>query len=233
MIARSHCSKSRNVLTTCREASMFKKISTFVLFLLLAVASIEGASAQNASIIPNLGISKDMRSVTSNRWNMGFNLGLNAFWPVSGVISLGGRAAYHHWGADADGWAADYAKNFGTGYSYTVQSSSGSQSVIELIPSLKIATSSGDSPTTLDVQFGVGMFLVSVSDVKIGGSFRTGFSSGTADVTFASESLTGFGFQAGLPLTIARRFQILPLYSLYWAGGDAYHHITFNAGIVL
>jgi hypothetical protein len=212
---------------------MSKKCRLIALTVMLLAFCTESALAQKAAFIPNAGLSKDMRSVTSNRWNMGFNLGLNAFWQVSEVLSLGGRIAYHSWGADADGWAEDYAKDFGSGYTYTVARSSGSQSVIEIIPSLKIATSSGDSPTKLDIQLGAGIFLVSPSDVKVGGSFRSAFSSGTIDVTFFGESLTGFGFQAGLPLTIAGRFQILPLYSLYWAGGDAYHHITFNVGIVL
>lgn len=98
---------------------------------------------------------------------------------------------------------------------------------------MKIATSSGGSPTRLDIQLGAGIFLVSPGDVKVSGTFQSAFSSGTIDVTFTSESLTGFGLQAGLPLTFAGKFQILPLYSLYWAGGDAYHHITFNVGIVL
>lgn len=203
------------------------------LIVLLLAFSTHAALAQKATFVPNAGLSKDMRSVTSNRWNMGFNLGVNAFWQVSDIISVGGRAAYHSWSADGDGWAEDYAKDFGFGYTYNVTSSSGSQSVIEIIPSVKIATSSGDSPTKLDIQLGAGLFLVSPGDVKVSGSFRSAFSSGTMDVTFMGESLTGFGFQAGLPLTISGRFQILPLYSLYWAGGDAYHHITINAGIVL
>ncbi|MDP2886308.1 MAG: hypothetical protein Q8P51_14935 [Ignavibacteria bacterium] len=212
---------------------MSRKCTLMVLSMLLLVLSTEGAFAQKASFAPNAGISKDMRSVTSNRWNMGFNLGVTAFWQVSGVISLGGRVAYHSWGADADGWAEDYAKDNGPSYTYAVESSSGSQSVIEIVPSMKIATSSSDSPTKLDIQLGVGIFLVSPSDVTVSGSYRSAFSSGHITVTFGGESLTGFGFQAGLPLTISGRFQVLPLYSLYWAGGDAYHHITINAGIVL
>jgi hypothetical protein len=215
------------------EESMSKKYTLAVLTVMLLAFSAESAFAQKATLIPNAGLSKDMRSVTSNRWNMGFNFGMNAFWQLSEVVSLGGRVAYHSWGADGDGWAEDYAKDFGSGYTYTVGSSSGSQSVIEIIPSVKFAITSGASPTKLDIELGAGLFLVSPGDVKVSGSYRGPFSTGTIDVTFKGEALTGFGFQAGLPLTVSDRFQILPLYSLYWAGGDAYHHITINVGIVL
>jgi hypothetical protein len=205
----------------------------FLVATLILVAAFAGeVAAQGFTIVPNAGLSKDMRSQTSNRWNMGFNVGLNAFVDLPG-ISVGGRVAYHSWGADGEGWAEDYAADYGSGYSYTVSSSSGSQSVIEIVPSMRFSLLPPLSPAKLHLQLGGGLFIVSPGDVKIDGSFRSAFSSGTASVTFTGESITGYGIQAGLPLTLVGKIQILPLYSLYWAGGDAYHHITINAGIVL
>ena len=56
--------------------------------------------------------------------------------------------------------------------------------------------------------------------------------SGHATLTYGSTSLTGYGIQLGLPVTIAGVVQLLPLYSLYFAG-DAYHHFSVTAGVVL
>jgi len=187
------------------------------------------ATSQNVSIVPNGGISKDMRSETSNRWNMGFNVGAFIYFQASDLISVGGRVAYHSWGADGEGWVKDYNPSV----NYTIQSTSGSQSVIEIVPFVRIATSRSDNPVKLYVQVGGGLFLVSPGDVTVKGSFSTPSSYGTGEITFKNESMTGFGIQAGLPISISRLLQILPIYSLYWADGDAYHHYAINIGVTL
>lgn len=208
---------------------MLRASALLVTILALLVAT--EAVAQGITIVPNAGISKDMRSETANYWKMGFNAGLNAYVDLPGSLSIGGRVAYHSWSADGDGWAEDYATGYAAGY--TITSSSGSQSVIEIVPTLKYSLTPRISPLRLDLSLGAGLFLVSPGDVKLEGSYRTAFSSGTISMNIQNETLTGFGIQAGLPLTLVGKIQVLPLYSLYWAGGDAYHHVTLNAGIVL
>jgi len=212
---------------------MHRTLFSILLFLIVFALTTQCAFAQSVSFIPNAGISKDMRSKTSNRWNLGFDVGLNGFLSVAGPISIGGRVAYHSWGADGQGWADDYVKDIGGGYTYNLESSSGSQSLIEIVPSARYALLPAISPVQLDLQVGVGLFLVGSSDVSISGSYRSAFSTGHANVTFSNSSMTGVGGQVGLPLTFAGRIQILPLYTLYSAGGDLYHHITLNAGVVL
>jgi hypothetical protein len=56
---------------------------------------------------------------------------------------------------------------------------------------------------------------------------------GTGSITYTSQSLTGFGVQLGVPIIISRVVEIQPLYTLYTAGGDLYHHYTINAGFAL
>ena len=212
-----------------QEVPMLRASAFLVAILVLLVAT--EAAGQGITIVPNAGISKDMRSETANYWKMGFSAGLNAYFDLPGSLSVGGRVAYHSWGVDGDGWAEDYLKVYSAGYGLT--SSSGSQSVVEIVPTLKYSLTPKISPLRLDLSLGAGLFLVSPGDVKLEGSYRTAFSSGTISITIRNESLTGFGVQVGAPLTIAGKFQVLPLYSLYWGVGDAYHHITINAGIVL
>jgi hypothetical protein len=201
-------------------------VSASLLFLCPRVAS-----SQGVSIVPNAGISKDMRSVSSNRWNLGFDLGLNIFVKTSEMLSIGGRIAYHSWGADGDGWAKDYV---GTSLgSYTIDQTTGSQSVLEFVPSLKVALSGAGSRVKVDIQAGPALVIVGSSEVKVSGRFSSSFSSGQGSITIHNGSMTGFGLQAGLPISISDAVQVLPLYTLYWADGDAYHHITFNIGIIL
>ena len=210
---------------------MSRRLMIFVVSAFLLLMYPKDASSQSVSIVPNAGISKDMRSETSNRWNMGFNLGLNIFFKTSEILSVGGRLAYHSWGADGDGWAKDYVgSSIG---SYTVDQTSGSQSVLEFVPSLKIALAGDGSPVKLDIQAGPALVIVGSSEVKISGRFSSSFSSGQGSVTFTNGSMTGFGLQAGLPISISDFVQVLPLYTLYWADGDAYHHITIDVGIIL
>ena len=173
-----------------------------------------------------------MRSQTSNRWNAGVNVGAGVFFQRSGALSIGGRIAYHRWAADGDGWAQDAASDYGPSYTYSLEATTGHQSVLEVVPSIQIALRRTRSPVAIAGQVGVGLFLVNQSQVTISGTFGSPSTSGHATLTYGSTSLTGYGIQLGLPVTIAGVVQLLPLYSLYFAG-DAYHHFSVTAGVVL
>ena len=198
---------------------------------LITLCVAHGAQAQGVSIIPTVGFSKDMRSVTSNRWNAGLNFGAGIFFKRSDALSIGGRIAYHNWSADGAGWAKDEAENQGVS-SYNLESSTGKQSVIEIVPSVQYALTRGESKVKVAAQVGVGMFLVHQGEVSISGTFSAPGSSGHGNFTYGKTSLTCMGVQVGLPVTISGVVQVMPLYSLYFSG-DAYHHIALNVGVVL
>ncbi|HWP82187.1 MAG TPA: hypothetical protein VNN76_05995 [Bacteroidota bacterium] len=177
------------------------------------------------------GISKDMRSKTSNRWNMGFVLAGAALFNTSEALALGGRIAYHSRGIDGEGWVEDmYAGSSGT---YRFKEASGSQSVIEIMPLARLALSRSESPLHVSFQGGVGLFMVSESDVQITSSFTTTNSTGEQTVSFSDASLTGFGLQLALPLVFSRTVVVYPLYSLYSADGDLYHFYTLQIGFTI
>lgn len=186
----------------------------------------EAVRAQGFFLTVNGGLSKDMRSKTENMWKMGYNIGAHGFVSLPG-IAIGGRIAYHSWNVDGDGWF----KELGPGGIYTLKSISGSQSMIEIVPSLRFAILNPPAGMRVDAQVGFGLFMISTGDVVLTSSFRTTNSSGEQTQTFRSESMTGFGPQVALPITILGKVEIMPLYAAYSASGDWYNYYALNAGI--
>ncbi|MBI2619438.1 MAG: hypothetical protein HYW57_05100 [Ignavibacteriales bacterium] len=185
------------------------------------------AYAQGFSLVLLGGLSKDSRTQTESVWKAGLNLAGHAFVSVPG-ITIGGRVAFHSWGADGEGWLKEVTKSGST--SYTLNSADGSQTVIEIVPAIRLALLNPPVGLRIDLQIGAGLFLVSSSEVTVTGSFNTGTSSGQTTWVLATESLTGFGPQAALPLTLGGMIEIVPVYSAYNAGGDWYNHFAINAG---
>ena len=200
-----------------------------VLCTLLLIALALTAGAQTFSVIPSAGISKDMRSKV-NEWKMGFNIAVGGFFKTSETFSIGGRIAYHSWSIDGEEWAKDLY----TGYSsMTLDKATGSQSVIEIMPSIKFLLTQSEGPIQLSLQAGVGLLFISPSDVMVAINYRTYNSTGHIETKVITSTVTGFGGQVGLPIAFSRRIEILPLYTLYSAGGDLYHHYALNLGVVL
>jgi hypothetical protein len=200
----------------------------FVCLLLLT----EAAFAQHSTLVIGGGLTKDMRSKTPNFWNMGFVLRAAFVAPSSGALAFGGTAAYHSRGADGDGWAKHTAE-FNNLTTYSVSSVSGSQSVFEIGPSIRVRLSESESAIRPYFHVGAALLLISDGDVTIKGSYTAPGVTGTGSITYSSQSLTGFGGQLGLPLVISNTVEIQPLYTLYTAGGDVYHHYTINVGFAL
>lgn len=184
------------------------------------------ACAQGFFMTVNGGLSKDMRSKTENLWKTGYNIGAHGFVSLPG-IAIGGRLAYHSWNADGDGWF----KELGPGGIYTLKSVSGSQTMIEIVPSVRVAILNPPVGVRIDGQIGLGLFMVSPGDVTMTSSFRTSNSSGEQTQTFQGESLTGFGPQVALPITFLGKIEVTPLYAAYSAKGDWYNYFALNAGI--
>lgn len=202
---------------------MMRRCLLIVPLLMLFLAG--SACAQGFFMTVNGGLSKDMRSKTENFWKMGFNIGAHGFVSLPG-IAVGGRIAYHSWSADGEG----RIKEYNPGVNYTINNVSGSQSMIELVPSVRLALVNPPVGMRVDLQAGFGLFFVSPGDVTISGTFTAPGQSGSGSVTFKSESLTGFGPQVAVPFTIAGKVEIMPLYAAYSAKGDWYNYYALNAG---
>jgi hypothetical protein len=184
--------------------------------------------AQQLAIELAGGISKDMRSQTSNRWNTGFALSGSLFAGVVDWLSVGGRIGYHSRGIDGEGWAEDMYSGFSG--SYTVRDAKGTQTLIEVLPALRFHLSRDQAPTMVYFQAGAGFFLVSESDIEITTSYQSTNVTGQETVSYSDNTLTGIGVQLALPFVISRTISLYPLYSLYLGGGDLYHFYALQLG---
>lgn len=190
--------------------------------------------AQQSILIFQGGMSKDMRSQTSNRWNSGPDFAISYFVQKSDRLSIGGQVSYHRWKADGKGWLEDFRGYVLDSYStYSLKNSSGTQTVFEITPSARYKLSESNAPVSFSLQVGANLVLANESDVIVGYDYTLPNTIGFEEFTITSTSLTGFGIQLGVPITISNRFEVLPLYSPYFAGGDIYHHYAINLGIAL
>lgn len=207
---------------------MIRRIILVSAYFFIFVLFVESLSARQVKLLLNGGISKDMRSQTSNRWNSGFNVGAQVFISPTGKLSFGGRAAYHSRGIDGEGWVTDL---FPSNYRY--KNASGTQTVIELAPSLRYELTPSLSPVSVSLQAGGGLFLVSESEISITATFSSPTVSGEETRVYSASSLTGIGVQLGLPVSFLGRFEVLPLYCAYNGGGDWYNFYALNIGFSL
>jgi len=204
-----------------------KHLKSIIIGIVLVAMLSPTLFAQSFRIIPFAGLSKDMRSGT-NMWNMGFTLGAQGFAAVSPDFWIGGRIALHSWGSDGQGWFEDLY-----GSPYVFSSASGSQTVFEIMPSIRYLFTHSEGGVNVAGQAGLGLIFVGGSDVTVNVSWHTTYSSGTGAMTLSSEGMMGFGLQLGVPVTVAKIVEIMPIYTLYLAGGDLYHHIALNVGVRL
>lgn len=209
---------------------MLRKFSAVILSVATFLMISTTAFSQGISIIPHGGLSKDMRSQTANYWETGFNIGAYLFISVPGPLSFGGKVTYHSWSVDGDGWMKDF---FPTSPTYRLDKSSGSQSVIEIMPALRYTLSPPLVPVKFSLQGAAGLLIVTASDVVVRGSYSTSNSSGSREQTIGGQTLTGFGLQVGPVISIASLIEILPMYTVYSAGGDLYNHYAIDIGITL
>ncbi len=195
--------------------------------IVLACLLSQSAVSQGIALSIVGGISKDSRTQTENLWNTGLNVAAHGFISLPG-LTLGGRIAYHSWSVDGEGWLKELDPN--TTYTYTLKNATGSQTVIELVPSARFAVINPPVGLRVDAQVGAGLFLVSQSVVEVTGSFQAPNVTGEATVRISEQSLTGFGVQAGIPVSFGP-IEVIAIYSAYNAGGDWYNHYALNAGI--
>ena len=197
----------------------------FTLFFMVNVTN-----AQGLAIIPNVGIAKIMGD-NGDLWNLGFTAGVNVFYPTHKVVSFGGRIAYLQTSPKGE-----EILNLGAGapLEYEVESTSGSFSIIEIVPSIQIATSSGQNQTMrLACQVGGGIFMLSQSEVSAKGVHYSPYGgSVTSTTTLSDVSETKPGVQFGVELSYKRKLVLQPLYSMIFTEENTTSYASVNLGFV-
>jgi len=197
--------------------------SALLLFILAGTAL-----SQNLHIIPGAGISKNLKTLTADRWSMGYNIGIDVFRQLDRSISVGGRVGYHGWPINAKGWASDLLPS-----NYSVRSASGSQSVFELAPAVRLETSTGTELVKFSLHLGLVLLVVARSDVDIRTTFGSSASIAYGELRVGGTTSAGFGGQVGVPIIVGGVIALFPLYSVYVLEGDPHHHFAVNIGFVI
>ncbi len=203
-----------------------RTIVTIIAFAFIILLTSFTSYAQEMSFSANGGISKPVGD-GSEYWNLGFSVGGNGFYPVSPNISIGGRIAYNKWTPDEDEIIKSVSA-IDPGIKWDI---SGSATIIEIIPSLRVLASPFiNQSVNLFGQLGLGLFLFNLES-KVKGTYM----GSTYDVSI-DDSETKVGISIGGGLTIGEKgnaqFEILPLYHIIFTEDESTKYFSVNIGVL-
>ena len=112
---------------------------------------------------------------------------------------------------------------------------SGSFSIIEIVPSIQIATSTSDSDQNIRIAFqiGGGLFMLKQSDLSAKGIHYSPYGgSVTRTVTLVDDSVTKPGVQFGVEFSYKRKLMIQPLFSLVFTEENSTTYASVCVGYI-
>lgn len=182
------------------------QINRIVLIILLLMSVVVHASPY---LTLNAGFSKDIRLKTENKWQWGLSLGSDLY-SSDNVVKFGIHLGYNKWSVDDNYYGASENEDI-----------TGSQSVLEIIPSMRI-TLPGKVPAGIPyIQLGFGFYQVNISDIQQKFLFWQ-------NTMLVGESSLNLGIQIGGGLELGKRFEFLVLSSIYNRDGSLYWHNSFQ-----
>ncbi|MBN1781845.1 hypothetical protein JW948_12010 [bacterium] len=164
------------------------------------------------------GISK-ITGDDSEYFNMGFNGYGQLFKKYSETMYIGGRVAYNHWSINEDEFMGGYA---GMGAEV-----SGSVSVIELLPSIRIMPASKGGSSQFFFQAGVGLYMLK-SEYDFTMSFY-----GYEMSESSSDSENKMGINLGAGIILNNKFSITPMYNIVFTEDESLKYFVVDVGILL
>lgn len=170
------------------------------------------------------GISKS--NVTgSEQWNTGVAIGINLLYAPANNIMFGIRGAYNRWSPDADSILNLLPAGL------TEDDVSGSGTVWEAVPFLRIATNIPGSQVGLFGHFGAGLYFIS-SDVSGEGTTADGT---PFSLTVIDSSDNVWGISMGLGISIGNLYgfglEFLPLYHVLDINNSPIQYYTISLGL--
>ena len=194
-------------------------------FAVLLLGTLNPASAQQMTLDVNGGASQPIGS-NYDDWETGYSLGASGFIWVAERFAIGGRFGYSKWTPNESSFseAVEDLLNIDV---------SGSTTILEILPSVRIRTAYEDSPLNFFGQAGLGLYMIktetSIKGELVGVPVETVFDDGDWIGRF------GASLGAGISIGSARSFtiDIFPLYNLVNAGSDesAFQYFTANVGL--
>jgi hypothetical protein len=181
------------------------------------------APAEGLTIDIDGGVSQPVGTEMTH-WKTGFDFGTNVFvWPIS-RLGFGLRVGYDRWTPDP----AKFTDALGTLLNSDI---TGSTSIVEIIPSLRIATGYKSSGINFFGQVGTGIYAIRAE------SNVTGLVAGLLSTTKIDngEWIGRWGFQMGPGISIGAAdyltVDIFPLYNVVFNGNHVFQYFIGNAGI--
>jgi hypothetical protein len=207
-----------------KENSMKRKVLLTCLIIPVLLIGFSGSvPAQGLTIDIDGGVSQPVGTEMTH-WITGFDFGTNIFlWPVD-RIGIGLRVGYDRWTPDK----AKFTDEVGPLLNSDV---TGSTSIVEIIPSLRITTGYRSSGINFFGQVGTGIYAIRAE------SNVTGLVSGALSTMKIDngEWIGRWGFQIGpgISLGSARSltFDIFPFYNVVFNGNHVFQYFIVNAGI--
>ena len=194
-------------------------------------ACVDQLIGQNKTIIGLGGGISKAAGDDSKYWNIGFNFGGELFQKVSENILIGGRVAYNRWGPNEDELKKLYSGSGFPGMSGHSLDVSGSSSIIELLPSIRLVSSTNqDQKTQFFGQIGAGYYIL-----KIESEASTSYNGNSAWASFNSpESTFGINFGAGIIIASSgnTKYSIYPMYNIIFTEEESTKYFTINLGIL-
>jgi hypothetical protein len=166
------------------------------------------------------GISKALGD-GSEYWNLGFVVFGDVFVAASENMLIGGHVAYNRWSPNEDELLGSYASIPGL-----TTDISGSASIIEIVPSIRLTTSGEGQSVKFFGQGGAGIYIL-----KMEADASASYMGQTFSMSI-DHSESKFGINVGAGLIINEIIEVYPMYNNVFTEGESTTYFSVNVGVL-
>ncbi|MBN1154748.1 hypothetical protein JXB12_07495 [candidate division KSB1 bacterium] len=197
---------------------------------------IKGKKRSNICFVPNLGIAKAIGE-GSEDWSIGLSAGCNIFFQTNKSVSLGGRIAYNRFSPNGEELIKQARSMrippYYESYDYQLKSTSGSLSIIELLPSIRFRMSRSETQDfNVALQAGAGFFFMS-GDAEVKGYYKDQHTESSITLKIERDSVTKPGIQLGVAMDIKQKVTIQPNYNIILTEDENTKYFSLYIGLLL
>lgn len=209
-----------------------KNGNSFVLVLLITFIFFTNSFGQQTVVGIGSGISKAVGE-GSEFWNLGYNISLEFYKQVTENILVGGRFAFNRITPDKDEINKSLALDtFGDLSFDSKVEVTGSASMLELLPSIRIVTSKDEDQL---IQF-FGQFGAGCNIYRAYAKTSVSINSFSETVTIEEfEIVPSINIGAGISIDLTMNIKLLiyPMYNFMFTEDESTKYISFNLGLLL
>lgn len=206
----------------------------YIFFSILTLSLLLSISFNHGQAQTVFGFGGGITAITSDGselYNMGFNGCGEAFLKFSKNIQFGGRIVYNRIGVNEDELKDQVLFDLPEFSGFNLDYSGSYASIIELLPTIRLTTSSNDNQKTQFFgQLGAGLYMIKLK-VKASVSDRAYSESAQES---KSDNKFGINFGAGIIVGASGniRFALYPMYNIYFVEGKSTKYFAVNVAIL-